>query len=132
MVLVLLLAGGLVVGELIGGVKAGQLDWEVNGGGGEVAVVSVLRLNGLLGARDTVGLLGAGDTGAGGCGADTEGSGTSCAASANLSSGSTFGMGGKALLSTGAAGPTGPLGIHQFGLSSRNSGDSTTGLKLLK
>ena len=139
-VLVLLLASGLVVGELIGRVKAGQSDWQVNCGGGEVAVVSVLRLNGLLGARDTVGLLGAGDTGAGGCGADTEGSGTSCAASANLSSGSTFGMGGKALLSigggallsTGAAGPTGTLGTHTSGLGPRNSGDSTTGLKFLK
>ena len=75
-VIVLLLAGGLIVGELIGGVKAGQSDWEVNCNGGEVAVVSVLHLNGLLGGRDTVGLLGAGDTGAGGCGADTEGSGT--------------------------------------------------------
>ena len=48
MVLVLLLADGLVVGELIGGVKAGQSDWEGNGGGGEVVVVSVVRLNGLL------------------------------------------------------------------------------------
>ena len=39
----LLLAGGLVGVELVGGVNAVQSDWEVNG---EVAVVSVLRLNG--------------------------------------------------------------------------------------
>ena len=63
LVLLLLLAGGLVVGELIGGVKDGQSDWEVNGGRGEVVVVFVLRLHGLLGTRDTDGLLGAGDIG---------------------------------------------------------------------
>ena len=83
----LLLAGGVVVGELVGGLNAGKSDWEVNGGGIAGTVVSVLRLNGLLGARDTVGLLGAGDTG--GCGAATGSSGTSCAASANHSC-STF------------------------------------------
>ena len=32
MVLVLLLAGGLAAGELIGGVKADLSDWKVNGG----------------------------------------------------------------------------------------------------
>ena len=93
-----------------------------------------------LSVRDTVGLLGTGNTGADGCGTDTEGSGTSCAASANLSSGSTFGIGGKALLSTGggallsigAAGPTGTLGTHTSGLGSLNHGDSTDGLKFLK
>ena len=71
-------------------------------------------------AGDKVGLLGAGDTGSGCCGADTEGSGTSFAASANLSSRSSFGLGGKALfstgggalLSTGPAVPTGALGTH--------------------
>ena len=132
LVLVLLLAGGLVLGGLVGGVNAGQSVWEVNGGGGEEAVVSVLRLNGLLGAVDKVGLIGAG-----GCGADTEGSGTSCASSANLSSRSTFGLSGKALLSTGggallftgAAGPTGALGTHTSGLGPLNRGDSTAGLK---
>ena len=63
-----------------------------------------------------------------------------CAASGNLSSGSIFGMGGKALLSTGgvallstgAAGSTGTLVTHTSGLGPRNSGDSTTGLKFLK
>ena len=136
----LLLAGGLVVGELVSGVNAGQSDWEVNGGGGKGFMVSVLRLNGLLGAGDKVGLLGAGDTGSGGCGADTEGSGTSFAASANLSSRSSFGLDGKALfstgggalLSTGAAGPTGALGTHTSGLGPLNSGDSTAGLKFLR
>ena len=61
-------------------------------------MVSWLHLKGLFGAGDMVGLLGAGDTGAGGCRANTEGSGTSFAASANLSSRSTFGPGGKALV----------------------------------
>ena len=52
----LLLAGELLVDELVGGVNAGQSEWEVNGGGGEDAVVPVLRLNELLGAGDKVGV----------------------------------------------------------------------------
>ena len=58
-------------------------------------MISGLRLNGLLGAGDKVGLLGAGDTGTGGRGADTEGSGTSILVSASLSSRSTAGLGGQ-------------------------------------
>ena len=53
MVLVLLLAGGFVLGEWTGGGSAGQSAWEVTDGGSEVDVVAVLRLGGLLGASDT-------------------------------------------------------------------------------
>ena len=55
-----------------------------------------------------------------------------CAASAILSSGSTFGMGVNALVFTGAAGLTGTIGTHTSGLGPRNSGDSIAGLKFLK
>ena len=63
MVLVLLLAGGLILGEQTGSSSAGQSAREVTVGGCKVNFVSLVLLGGLLGAKNTGGLLGARDAG---------------------------------------------------------------------
>ena len=136
LVLVLLLAGGLVVGDLLGGVNAGQPDRELTKLLWSPGSVST----DFLGLEIWLDSLALTTLVLGGCGADTEGSGISNAVSASLFSRSTAGLDGQALLSTGggallcigAAGPTVALGTHTSGLGPLSRGDSTADLKFLR